>query len=158
MAGAHADAQKLLHETLLVLDTMNSLETKALRDDLFGVIKKSLHTVNEQLKKGAGVVAGQFESPPTEEDDARTVVSTSSRRVGKTAYTEFLAEILPFVRQTFPGRAPKVNLTEAADLWQRFKQLKTVEEAVLAAREELAQARQTRSVTAAGLHVATIEE
>ena len=142
-----ATAQKLLQEVLVVLDTMNTLENKTLRDELFATVKKGLHTVNDYLRgsdapaaeggkadgeEGADEGGEEFEEEEEYEEETKTVI-----RCGAVKYRTFLTEIIPLVRQNSPGRAPKVNLTEAADLWRQFKHAPTVEEAIQSAREAL---------------------
>ena len=149
-----AQLRSVLTEVLSVLDGIEGVTHKPLRDGVLGVIRETLHCAADQIEVPRRVVIRRStkdavpEKPPAftsaEKPPAFTLAEARSaftpwKRSGKSEYNAFLAEMLTFLRshyaRTQPTRDHRLNMAEAASLWSTYKGDGTLEDVIRCAKE-----------------------
>lgn len=135
-------ARKIVSDVIAALELARRLKFEPLLHDLLestqGALEEALYDLNEVVKPEDATpqpreVAPLPQSPPESVSDG---ASSSGKR--GTKYTDYSTALWPFIRQLYPDRPHKENVTDGAKLWKLYRHLSDLDQIVAAAKKHAA--------------------
>jgi hypothetical protein len=128
------DTYSSLIDVIDILKLAKQVRSSVLRDDLLVSCCRVLSDVASSFQAVAPSPV-LSEASPGQVNELVSDDTTSSKRRGS-KYTDYNAEMLPYLRTTFPDRHQKMNLKYSAELWKQFKGLDDLDKIVKAAKKK----------------------
>lgn len=150
-------ARKIVSDVIAALELARRLKFEPLLHDLLessqGALEEALYDLNEAIKEEVTAVVDATPQPvalpPSPQESLSDGASSSGRR--GTRYTEYSTALWPFIRQLYPDRPHKENVTEGAKLWKLFRHLDDLDQIIAAAKKQaMAEAPPQRDTLAVG--------